>query len=136
MTRSEDVALLFGRLLIAALLLPSGIEKLFGFSKFAASLAAKGLPYAKVLAALDVAIEVLGPIALIVGLWPRWVALVLIALTLVTTWTTCRTGLLGSAFRNAQHQPQLLTSLAVVAGLAFYFASGPGAWSRTGLRRA
>src|SRR3954447_23931394 len=75
MTRSEDAALLFGRLLIAALLLPSGIERLLGFSKFAASLAAKGLPYAKVLAALDVSIEVLGPIALIIGLWPRWVAL-------------------------------------------------------------
>ena len=38
MTRSDDAALLLGRLLIAALLLPSGIEKLLGFSKFAASL--------------------------------------------------------------------------------------------------
>src|SRR5215204_7285928 len=74
-TRSDDAALLFGRLLIAALLLPGGIEKLLGFSKFAASLSAKGLPYAKVLAGIDVGIEVLGPIALIIGLWPRWVAL-------------------------------------------------------------
>src|SRR3954454_17817138 len=113
MTRSEDAALLFGRLLIAALLLPGGIQKLLGFSKFAASLAAKGLPYAKVLAAVDVGIEVLGPIALIIGLWPRWVALALVALTFMATWTTYRTGLLGSAFRNPQHQPPLLKSLAI-----------------------
>ena len=135
MTRSDDAALLFGRLLIAALLLPSGIEKLLGFPKFASSLSAKGLPYAKVLAGIDVGIEVLGPIALIIGLWPRWVALALLALTLVTTWTTYRTGLFGSAFRAPQHQPHLFKSLAIMAGLAMYFASGPGAWSRTGLRR-
>ena len=44
LTRSEDAALLFGRLLIAALFLPSGFNKLMTFSAFAASLAAKGLP--------------------------------------------------------------------------------------------
>ena len=134
MTRSDDAALLFGRLLIAALLLPSGIEKLLGFSKFAASLSAKGLPYAKVLAGIDVGIEVLGPIALIIGLWPRWVALVLLAVTLVTTWTTYRLPVFGAAFQQLR-QVQLMMSLAIIAGLAFYFASGPGAWSRTGLRR-
>ena len=134
MTRSDDAALLFGRLLIAALLLPSGIEKLLGFSKFAASLSAKGLPYAKVIAGIDVGIEVLGPIALIIGLWPRWVALVLLAVTLVTTWTTYRLPVFGAAFQQLR-QVQLMMSLAIIAGLAFYFASGPGAWSRTGLRR-
>ena len=134
MTRSDDAALLFGRLLIAALLLPSGIEKLLGFSKFAASLSAKGLPYAKVLAGIDVGIEVLGPIALIIGLWPRWVALVLLAVTLVTAWTTYRLPVFGAAFQQLR-QVQLMMSLAIIAGLVFYFASGPGAWSRTGLRR-
>ena len=134
MSRSDDAALLFGRLLIAALLLPGGIEKLLGFSKFAASLSAKGLPYAKVLAGIDVGIEVLGPIALIIGLWPRWVALVLLAVTLVTTWTTYRLPVFGAAFQQLR-QVQLMMSLAIIAGLAFYFASGPGAWSRTGLRR-
>jgi len=133
-SRSDDAALLFGRLLIAALLLPGGIEKLLGFSKFAASLSAKGPPYAKVLAGIDVGIEVLGPIALIIGLWPRWVALVLLAVTLVTTWTTYRLPVFGAAFQQLR-QVQLMMSLAIIAGLAFYFASGPGAWSRTGLRR-
>jgi putative oxidoreductase len=133
-TRSDDAALLFGRLLIAALLLPSGIEKLLGFSKFAASLSAKGLPYAKVLAGIDVGIEVLGPIALIIGLWPRWVALVLLAVTLVTAWTTYRLPVFGAAFQQLR-QVQLMMCLAIIAGLVFYFASGPGAWSRTGLRR-
>jgi hypothetical protein len=69
-------------LLIAALLLPGGINKLLNFSKFAASLATKGVPYSKLVAMLNVAVEVVGPIALIIGLWPLLTALALIALTL------------------------------------------------------
>jgi putative oxidoreductase len=83
----------------------------------------------------DVAIEVVGPVALIIGLWPLWTALALMALTLVTTWTTYRFGMFGAVFR--QPQPvHLVKNLAVIAGLMFYAVSGPGAWSRTGLRRA
>lgn len=52
-SRSEDAALFVGRLLIAATLLPSGIQELVGFSSFAASIASKGVPYAKLVAALD-----------------------------------------------------------------------------------
>jgi len=65
LNRTEDVALLVARLLVAALLLPSGIDKLLHFSRFVASLAGKGVPYAKFVAALDVAIEVVGPVALV-----------------------------------------------------------------------
>ena len=135
LSRSEDAALLFGRLLVAALLLPSGIDKLLHFSKFAASLATKGVPYAKLVAVLNVVIEVVGPVALIIGLWPLWTALALMALTLVTAWATYRFGMFSAVFR--QPQPlHLIKNLAVIAGLMFYAVSGPGAWSRTGLRRA
>jgi putative oxidoreductase len=133
--RSQDAALLLARLLIAALLLPGGINKLLNFSKFAASLATKGVPYSKLVAMLNVAVEVVGPIALIIGLWPLLTAVALIALTLVTTWTTYRFGIFGAVFK--QPQPVvLMKNLAVIASLLFYAVSGPGAWSRTGLRRA
>jgi putative oxidoreductase len=120
-SRTQDAALLFARLLIAALILPNGINKLLHFSKFAASLSGKGVPFAKIVAILNVAVEVVGAIALIIGLWPLLTALALLALTFVTTWTTYRFGIFGAVFR----QPQL-----------FYAVSGPGAWSRTSLFRA
>ncbi|HZA94393.1 MAG TPA: DoxX family protein [Gemmatimonadales bacterium] len=135
MNRSQDAALLLARLLVAALLLPGGINKLLNFSKFAASLAAKGVPYSKLVAMLNVAVEVVGPIALIIGLWPLLTALALIALTLVTTWTTYRFGVFGAVFKHPQ-PVVLMKNLAVIAGLLFYAVSGPGAWSRTSLRRA
>jgi putative oxidoreductase len=68
-------SLLVGRLFVAALFLTSGFNKLLTFSSYAASLGAKGLPYPTVLAAVLVAAEVLGPLALIIGAWPRWTAL-------------------------------------------------------------
>ena len=55
MNRSDDMACLVGRLFIAALLLPAGLQKLMHFSKFAASVASKGLPFPKLWAMLDVA---------------------------------------------------------------------------------
>jgi putative oxidoreductase len=131
LSRGEDLALLMGRLFVAALFLPSGFHKLMTFSAFAASLKAKGLPFAVLWAAVMVAAEVLGPIALIIGAWPRWTALALVAFTAVTLWLNHRTSFAGAVFRPRQNA-DLYRTLAIMGGLLFYFASGPGAWSWKG----
>jgi putative oxidoreductase len=77
---------------------------------------------------LGVAIEVLGPIALMAGAWSRWTAVALIAFTMVMTWTSYRSSLFGMAFRQPP-DPQLFKNVAIIGGLLFYFGSGPGAWS-------
>jgi putative oxidoreductase len=134
-SRSEDWALLMGRLFVAALFLPSGFNKLVSFSTFTASLASKAVPYPAVVAGILIAAEFCGPLALIVGLWPRWTALVLIGFTAVMIWTTHRNLGFGIMFRP-QKNVEFYESLAIMGGLLFYFASGPGGWSRTSLRRA
>ena len=63
LSRGEDMALLMGRLFVAALFLPSGFHKLMTFSAYAASLKAKGVPFPVLWAAVMVAAEVLGPLA-------------------------------------------------------------------------
>jgi putative oxidoreductase len=133
LNRSEDVALFLGRLFVAALFLPSGFNKLITFSGFAASLASKGMPYPMVVAGVLVAAEFLGPLALLIGLWPRWTAVVLIGFTAVTLWMTYGQSALGLIFRPRQNT-DLFQNLAVIGGLLFYLASGPGGWSRTRLR--
>src|SRR4051794_19018696 len=132
-TRSEDWALLLGRVFVAALFLPSGFHKLTTFAAFASSLWAKGLPYPSVLAAVLVAAEFLGPLALLVGLLPRWTAMVLIGFTAVMLWVTHRAAIIGLIFRPRQNV-QVFETLAIMGGLLFYFVSGPGGWSRTSLR--
>jgi putative oxidoreductase len=84
LSRSEDAALFLGRACVAALFLPSGFNKLMTFSAFAASLAAKDVPYPTVIAGMLAAAEFLGPLALIIGLWPRWTALALIGFSAAT----------------------------------------------------
>ncbi|PVE24338.1 DoxX family protein [Microvirga sp. KLBC 81] len=127
-TRTNDVALLAARLAVAALFLPAGIGKLFGLSGFTAMLASKGLPYPDLLAVLGVAAEVLGPIALILGVAPRLTALLLIAFTLVATlishsfWTF-------PAEAQAAQQTQFFKNVAIIGGLLFYFVSGAGVFS-------
>ena len=110
LSRSQDGALLLGRLFVAALFLPSGLNKLVAFSGFAASLGAKGVPYPALVAAVVVAAEVLGPLALIIGLWPRWTALVLIGFTAVTALADAppcrgRCGVPASAERRDPGKP-------------------------------
>src|SRR5204863_1718061 len=134
MDRANDLVLVLGRLLMAALFLPSGIGKLLGFSGFAASLAAKGLPYPEAWAAAAVAIEVLGPIALIVGVAPRWTSLALIAFVIMATATTHRYWEFADAAARRAQEVNFYKNAGILAGLLFYFVSGPGAWSVAGWR--
>jgi putative oxidoreductase len=91
------------------------------------------MPYPEITAGMLVAAEFLGPLALIIGLWPRWTALVLIGLTVATLWMTYDKSVLGLISRPRQNA-DLFQNLAIMGGLLFYFSSGPGGWSRTRLR--
>ena len=131
LSRSEDVALLTGRLFMTALFLPSGFHRLVTFSAYVASLKAKGMPFPLLWAVVMVTTEFLGPLALLIGLWPRWTALALVAVTAVTIWTSHRSSLAGALYRPRQNG-EFYRTLAIMGGLLFYFVSGPGAWSWKG----
>ena len=133
LSRSENCALFLGRVFVTSLFLPTGFSKLMAFSAFAASLRAKGLPYPEVIAGVLVAAEFLGPLALLVGLWPRWTAAALIGFTGASLWMTYGQSGVNMLLRP-QQSGELFERLAIVGGLLFYFSSGPGGWSRTSLR--
>jgi putative oxidoreductase len=137
MNRINEAALLVGRLLLAALFLPSGINKAVGFAAFSASLAAKGLPYAEAWAVVAVAIEVLGPIALILGLAPRWTSVALMAFVIMATATSHRYWDFADAAARRVQEINFYKNAGILAGLTFYFVSGAGAWTiaRGGLDR-
>jgi putative oxidoreductase len=134
MNRVNDAALLIGRLLLAALFLPAGITKAMGFAAFSASLAAKGLPFADAWAVAAVAIEVLAPIALILGVVPRWTALALIAFVIMATATSHRYWEFADAAARRVQEVNFYKNSGILAGVLFYFVSGAGAWSMAGLR--
>jgi len=132
MNRANDALLLLGRLLMAALFLPSGVGKAMNFAPFAASLADKGLPYADALAAAAVAAEMLGPIALILGVLPSWTALLLVAVATATGLSHRYWEFADAAVRRGQ-EFSFYKNVGIVAGLLFYSVSGAGSWSIAGL---
>ena len=119
---------LAGRLLLALLFLPAGIGKITGFAGTVGYIGSVGMPLPTVAAALGLAIEVVGGLALILGWGTRWAALVLAFFTLVASfyfhayWAV-------PADQQMMMQLLFFKNIAVVGGLLVLAAFGPGAWS-------
>ena len=117
-----------GRLLLAVLFLPAGIGKITGFAGTVGYIASVGLPFPTLGALAAIAVEVLGGLALILGLGTRWAALVLAGFTLLASF-------FFHAFWAVPAEAVMVTQLlfikniAVVGGLLTLAAWGPGAWS-------
>ena len=82
---AEGVALLLGRLALAAIFLVSGFGKLTNLGGFAASLAHQGVPAPGVLAVVGACAEFFGGLAVALGFRARWAALLMVAFTIVAT---------------------------------------------------
>jgi putative oxidoreductase len=75
----------FGRALIGVLFAVSGINKIFGFSYVAGWMASSGLPFAPVLLAATILLEVGAGVLLITGIQARFAALALALFLIPTT---------------------------------------------------
>ena len=126
---------LAARLLLAALFLPAGLSKLFGFAGTVGYVASVGLPLPLLGAVLAVALEVLGGLALIVGYQTRWAALLMALFTVAA----------GGLFHNFWAAPaeafqvqqiMFMKNLAIAGGLLALTAFGPGAMSLDAKRGA
>jgi putative oxidoreductase len=129
----SDLALLIGRVAVAPMFLVAGWNKL-GWPPGAGItglLAAKGIPLPEVAAGVAVAIEIVAPILLVIGVLTRWAALVLALFTLGTIWIAHA----WWTFPASQQAAQLgvaLKNLAVAGLLLTLALSGSG---RYALRR-
>ncbi|HZW47075.1 MAG TPA: DoxX family protein [Microvirga sp.] len=131
MNAGTNGILLLGRLLLAGCFLPPAIARLTNISGFAAALTLKGIPYGDIVATAIVVVEIVAPLALILGLAPRLSAAALIAAVAITTGTLHRFWEYGGLNRQAE-QALFLANLGVLSGLFFYLLMGPGAWSWQG----
>lgn len=122
---TQDVSLLLGRLFLAALFLPAGADKALTFEAFSGAMAAKGLPFPEAATALTIGVEFATGVALVVGVWPRMTAWLLILFTVVATWVSHRYWLFDGPARE-MHFGQFYKNLAIVGGLLFYSVAGTG----------
>jgi len=123
-----NAAALIGRILLAALFVISGFNKIGGFSGVAGYIGSKGLPMPEVLAALTIALELGGGILLMIGYKVRIVSILFFLWLIPTT-------LLFHKFWGidaAQVQNQMnnfLKNVSIMGAMLLVFAFGPGAYS-------
>lgn len=126
---------LLARLLMVALFLPAGINKIGGFEGTAGYIASVGLPFPSLGAAIAVVVEIVAPLLLLVGLQTRWAALVLAVFTLAASvffhnfWAM-------PAEQQFMQQLMFMKNIGVVGGLLAIAAFGAGAFSLDARRNA
>ncbi|MBV8248709.1 MAG: DoxX family protein [Comamonas sp.] len=122
---------LLGRVLIALLFLPAGIQKLTGFAGSVGYAAAAHMPLPQIAVAVGLVIEIVGGLAMLLGWKTRCVALILGFFTLVASFFFHN---FWSVPADAAMVQQLLfwKNIALVGGLLGYAAHGAGAWSVDG----
>ena len=127
-TALQNPLSLIGRLLLALLFLPAGINKVTGFAGTVGYIASVGLPLPTLGAIIALVVEIAGGLALIAGFGTRFAALVLAVFTLVASFFFHAYWAVPAA---QQFVTQLLfmKNMAVVGGLLTLAAWGAGAWS-------
>ncbi len=134
MGNDRDLPLLAGRLLLALIFVLSGVDKLTHYSATLSYMAAAGVPATAWLAPIAITLELGGGLMVAFGFRARWGAWTLILFTASVTlmlhpfW----------AVEAIQMQNQMFhfqKNLALIGGLLYIAAAGPGSYSLDGLER-
>ena len=121
----NDLALLLGRVAIAALYLPSGFSKLMNLDAFINQMDGRSVPFAPIVAPLGAAIEFLGGVLLLVGVQVRLASTALLVFTIIATLIAHRFWeYQGAALR--MQQTNFFKNVAIAGGFIFLIAHGGG----------
>lgn len=128
-------AMLVGRILLSLVFLIAGYRKLMGVAASAGYFAKLGFPMPEVMVWVAIAIELGGGILLLLGWKARWAASLLALFTLIAAFAAHRFWEVDPA-QYANQMNHFLKNLAIVGGMMFVAAVGPGALSVDGRRRS
>lgn len=117
-----------GRVFLAVIFLVSGLNKLFNFGAMSEAVAAQGVQPAALFLGGAIALEILGGLALVAGLYTRIGALLLMAFLIPTTLIMHDFWTLAGAERQEQ-TVQFMKNLSILGGLLVLFGVGAGAVS-------
>ncbi|MGA2509508.1 MAG: DoxX family protein [Candidatus Acidiferrales bacterium] len=125
---SSSVVPLLGRILVSVVFILGGIGKITGFSMEEGMVAAKHLPMPAVALGIALVIELVGGLAILLGLYTRFTAWVLFLYLIPTTFLFHNFW----AFQGMDRIDPMIhfeKNLAIMGGLLILAAFGPGAYS-------
>lgn len=125
---AQDLAVLIGRALLAALFIPAGFGKLMGFAGTVGYIGSVGLPLPELGAVMAIVVELGFGLMLLVGFKTRWAALVLALFTVAAAFLFHNFWAMP-ADKVMANQTLFMKNLAIVGGLLAFAAGGPGRFS-------
>jgi len=130
-----DTALLIGRIVLVAMYIVSGGQKLMDLPSVAAMIASKNLPMPMVLAALAAITEVAGGILIAIGLQTRLVAIGLLLFTLIATYFFHDFWNQPAGPEQANNMIHAMKNLSICGAFLMLAGTGAGRYSMDGRGR-
>lgn len=124
---SASTIALIGRVLLAAMFVLAGIDKIGGFEGTAAYIASVGLPFSELLTVITIAVEIGAGLALIVGFKVRIAALLLAGFTLAASVLFHNYWAMPAEQAYLQ-QLMFMKNISVAGGLLMIVALGGGSF--------
>ncbi len=119
----QNLVVLIGRILLSILFITAGYGKLTGFDGTVGYFGSMGLPVPTLTTALVIVVELLGGLAILVGLFTRPVAYVIAAFCVATAFVG------HGDFSVAGNDIHFMKNLAIAGGFLVLAAFGPGSLS-------
>lgn len=121
MSSQHALISLVARVLLSAIFIAAGYNKIDGYDGTAQYMESMGVP-ALLLPAV-IALEIGGGLAVLIGLFSRWAALALAGFCVISAL------IFHFNFADQMQAASFMKNLAIAGGLLLLFANGPGAWS-------
>lgn len=121
--------LLVGRILLSLVFLVAGTRKILAVAGTVGYLGKLGMPMPDIMVYVAILFEVGGSILLILGWKARYAALALALFTLIATCFAHRFWEVADAGQYGNQLNHFLKNLAIIGGMLFVAASGPGSLS-------
>lgn len=121
MSSQHALISLVARVLISAIFISAGYQKIIGYDGTLQYMASQGVPGFMLPAVI--ALELGGGLAILFGLFSRWAALGLAIFSVIAAL------IFHSNFADQGQTVNFMKNLAMAGGLLLLFANGPGAWA-------
>jgi len=138
-----NALLLLGRILLAAVFIPAGLQKFTDIAMTAGMIEGAGLPAASALAWLAAIFEVAAGLAVLVGFQTKWAALALAVFCVFTALVFHSGAIAMPDFPEAANgmltmfnQIMMYKNFGLAGGFLALAGAGAGAWSVDGRRAA
>lgn len=119
----QALAALIGRILLVVIFLNSGIGKIGNFSGTVQSMIRHGVPFADLALTGAIFCEVVGSIAIMLGYFTRFGAVLLLLFLVPTTY------FFHTDFADPMQKIQFMKNLSIFGGLLVLLVMGPGRFS-------